>query len=84
MDYAATHPKVRARHHASDMILWVDSDAAYLVMPNAKSCMSGHFQLTDHPDKGLNPKLNGPILVECKGLKHGVASAAEAETAGVF
>lgn len=53
-------------------------------MPKAKSRISGHYQLTDHPDKDNHPKLNGPILVECKCLKHVVTSAAEAETAGVF
>ena len=84
MDYAATHPQVFIRYYASDMILWVDSDAAYLVMPNAKSRISGYFQLINHPDEGLNPTINGPILVECKTLKHVVSSAAEAETAGVF
>ncbi len=30
------------------------------------------------------PKPNGPILIECKTLKHVVASAAEAETGGLF
>ena len=84
MDYATTHPHVYIRYHASNMILWVDSDTTYLVMPNARSHISGYFQLNDHPDKNLNPNTNGPILVECKGLKRVISSAAEAETAGVF
>ena len=53
-------------------------------MPNAKSRTSGYFQLTSHPNEGLNPKLNGPVLVECNCLKHVVSSAAEAETTRVF
>lgn len=43
MDYAATHPLAIIRYHASDMILHVDSDAAYLVQPNARSRYAGHF-----------------------------------------
>ena len=37
MDYAATYPNTVVRYYASGMILFVDSDAAYLVLPNAKS-----------------------------------------------
>ena len=37
MDYAATHPLSIIRYKASDMILHVDSDAAYLVQQNAQS-----------------------------------------------
>jgi len=84
MDYAATHPQIYVRFHASDMTLLIDSDAAYLVMPNAKSRIAGYFQLNDHPDRVPHPTINGAILVECKTLKHVVSSAAEAETAGIF
>ena len=84
MDYAATYPNMYIRYHASDMVLHVDSDAAYLVAPKARSRISGYFYLSDHPSKTPHPKLNGAILVECKTLRHVVASAAEAEIAGVF
>ena len=84
MDYAATYPDVYIRFYASDMSLHVDSDAAYLVSPNAKSRISGFFYLAEHPDKTTQPTLNGAILVECKTLRHVVTSAAEAEIAGVF
>ena len=67
------------------MQLHVDSDAAYLVAPKAKSCISGYFycydKATETPPK---PPLNGPLHVECKVLRHVVTSAAEAETAGLF
>ena len=84
MDYAATYPQVYVRFHASDMILAVDSDAAYLVMPNAKSRIAGYFQLNDHPDRIQHPDINGAILVECKALRNVMSSVAETETAGVF
>ena len=33
LDYVSTHPRATIRYHASDMILNVDLDAAYLVLP---------------------------------------------------
>ena len=63
------------------MILRVDSDAAYLVAPKARSRVAGYYYLSSL-DK--SPRLNGAVHVECKTLRHVVASAAEAETAGVF
>ena len=35
-------------------------------------------------NKSLLTNLNGPIHIECKRLKYLLASAAEAETAGLF
>ena len=83
LDYLASNPIARIRYHASDMILHVDSDAAYLVAPNAKSRIAGYYYLGDRPEKKSN-KINGAVLVECRYLKHVVASAAEAETGGLF
>ena len=64
------------------MVLGIDSDAAYLVAPKARSRIAGYFQLTS----GFRSPtfINGPILIECKTFRHVVASSAEAETAGLF
>ena len=35
LDYVTTYPNPKIRFYASDMIFHVDSDAAYLVQPNA-------------------------------------------------
>ena len=80
LDFTATYPMAIIRFYASDMILAGESDAAYLVMPNAKSRIAGYFHLTNQDLK----LLNGAILVECQTLKHVVGSAAEAETGGLF
>ena len=40
LDYAATYPNVKLRFFESDMVLHVDSDAAYLVQPQARSRIS--------------------------------------------
>ena len=37
LDYASTYQNAVIRYHASDMVLWIESDAAYLVLPNARS-----------------------------------------------
>ena len=65
LDYAATYPEAVVRYHASDMILNIDSDAAYLVLPKARSRLAGYFCLLDkHPATAYN----GAILVECKTI----------------
>ena len=66
------------------MILNVDSYAAYLVQPQAKSRIAGYFLLWNLPTPTQHPTVNGAILVECKTLRHVVSSAAEAEVAGIF
>ena len=60
LDYVATFPNVFVRFYASDMILNIDSDAAYLVEPGAKSRVAGFFQLGSE-DKH-NPFLNGGTI----------------------
>ena len=84
MDYLHTHPNTFVRFYASDMVLHVDSDAAYLVLPKARSRVAGYFHLSAHPNITKHPQLNGAILVECKTLRHVVSSAAEAEVAGIY
>jgi len=82
LDFVATYPNATIRYCKSDMILYVESDAAYLVMLNAKSRYPGHFYLSNKANPSL-PR-NGPIHTECKNIRNVVASAAEAEPAGIF
>ena len=88
MDYAWTYPNAKIRYYACDMILYCDTDSAYLVMPGAKSRIAGHHYLGNHPPPPPalpNPvSTNGPILTVCKRLRNVVSSAAEAETGGTF
>ena len=86
LDYASTYPDTTVRFFASDMTLYAESDAAYLVQPNARSRVAGFFYLSDKhiPNTFPTPTRNGPILIVCKTIRHVVASAAEAETAGLF
>ena len=69
------------------MTLNVESDAAYLFMPVACSCIYGNYCLSDHPTNPTNPSYvnpNGPILTKFKTLLHVVRSKSEAETRGLF
>jgi hypothetical protein len=58
LDYACTYTNAKIRYYTSDMVLHVDSDAAYLVLPNAKSRIAGHYYLSAMPLKApLKPSL---------------------------
>ena len=62
------------------MILQGDSDAAYLVAPEARS-RAGGFHYTGNEDGQLT---NGPITLLAKIIKHVMKSAAEAEVIALF
>ena len=82
MDYAATHQHIFLQYYASNMILHVDSDDTYLMAPQAKRRIAGHFFFPQHYSN--NQAINHPSLVECKYIRHVVASAAEVEAGGLF
>ena len=64
LNYAATYPNAIIRFHASDMILHVESDAAYLNEAKARSTAGGyHYLSTLMQDPLQPPPLNGPVYV---------------------
>ena len=58
LDYAATYPNAFVRFYASDMMLNIDSDAAYLVQPKARSRIAGYFYLDNKPPYFYNKWMN--------------------------
>ena len=84
MDYLADHPNAVLRYRASDMILQLEADAAYLVLPKARSRMAAWFILGNDPTTHPKPMSNAPVLIMCNTLKNVMASTAEAETGGIF
>jgi hypothetical protein len=92
LDYCATYPDAIIRFRASDMILYVESDASYLCESKARSRAAGYHYLStkranpDNPPSADDPQppLNGPINVVSKVLREVLSSAAEAELAGLF
>ena len=63
---------------------WIESDAAYLVLPKARSRIAGYFHLSNRPEKVSHLTINGAILIFFKDLRHVVSSSTEYETASVF
>ena len=64
------------------MILYKESDAACLVLPQARSRVVSIFYLSNAT--AGRPPLSGAIQVICKTLQNVVFSAAEGETGGIF
>ena len=82
VDYLHTHTDAVVQFHASDVILYIESNADYLVLPQACSCVASIFYLGNTTSG--RPPLNGTIQVISKTLQNVVSSAVEAETGGIF
>eukprot|EP00980_Cylindrotheca_fusiformis_P027368 scaffold20194_cov75-Cylindrotheca_fusiformis.AAC.1 len=87
LNYAATNPDATIRFYASDMVLYVESDASYLSETKARSRVAGFHYLSDKMPNPTDPNakpppMNGAINVTCKVMKAVLSSAAEAELAG--
>ena len=80
LNYAATLPDAQKVYKASDMILSIDSDAAYLVAPQARS-RAGGFHYLGNLDGTL---MNGSIAILAKIIKNVMSSAAESEIGALF
>ena len=89
LNYAATNPDACIRYKASDMVLYIHSDASYLSEAKARSRVGGHFFLSSKPANPSKPpdKLppnNGAIHTVSSILKNVMSSATEAKFAGLF
>jgi len=78
LNYAATHPNAKLRFIASDMVLHIDTDAAFLVQPQAKSRVAGYYFMGSKIMRNGAPEteLNAPMFVQVKTLRYTVGSAA--------
>ena len=69
LDYAATYPNGIFRYKCSDMVLNLDSDAAYLTMPEARIYYACRFYLIYWPSLSPikpNSEINGPYTRSVK------------------
>ena len=64
-DYCASHTEAEIIYWTSNMQLMIDSDAAYLVAPKARSRVAGYHYLGNKDGK----LFNGPIYVLAKIIK---------------
>ena len=81
LNYADYNPDTTIRYTASDMILYVHSNASYLSSPRARSCACGHYFLSERsPDPKKPPRnlpwLNGPIHTVSKIMSKAMGYAA--------
>jgi hypothetical protein len=83
LNYCNTHPETKIRYHASDMILYIHSDASYLSEREAKSRAGGFFYMGSSADTS-NKLANRAILIISTVLKHVMYLAVEAEIGAVF
>ena len=75
------------RYYASEIKLYIDSDAAYPVLPKARSRGIDHFDFSDKLENMTSipkPKLSGPVLTKCATICTIMSSAAEAECGTLF
>ena len=80
LDYCYNNPDVVKLYLISNMILFIDSDATYLVEPEAKSRAGGFFYL-GNKDGTL---INGSILTLAKIIKFVMTLAGKAEIVALF
>ena len=80
LNYAASNPNAKIIYRKSDILYKNDSDAAYLVCPDARSQEGGYYYL-GNTDNNL---FNGPIYILAIIIKNVMASAAAEEVAGLF
>ena len=66
------------------MILKVEADSAYLILPKARSRAAAWLILDNEPTTTPSAMPNAPALVLCYTLRHVMSSAADAETGGLF
>ena len=89
LHYAPTHPDATINYHASDMILYVASNASYLCEERARIRAEGHFFLANKPVENVDkpptlPTNNVAIHTPCQIIKTVMSSAAEAEIGDTF
>ena len=65
MNYADTHPNVYISFNASNMILMLDTDAAYIVITKAQSLISGYYYPINKTNSKTHLELNGAIIIKC-------------------
>jgi hypothetical protein len=82
LNYCATHPKAEIICiRASDMILPIESDAAYQVAAKSRSQASGYHYLGNADGKLFNGTI---FILLAKIIKSVMQSAAEAECGGLY
>ncbi len=81
LNYVATYPNNGIVYRASDMVLCMHADAAYLNKTQSCSKAGAHIFLSEDDP---SPRFNGMVLTIATIIKFFMALAAEAELAALF
>ena len=89
LNCADSNPNATIRYTASDMILYVHSDASYFYAACSGNRAGGHYFLSSRsPNLTMpprtRPRLNGPINTVSKIMSNVMGSAAEAEIGATY
>jgi len=89
LNYCTTHPHAVIHYTASEMVLWMYSDASYLSAPKGHSWATGYCFLSTCPQAlptamDEPPPDNGPVHILCQIMKQVVSSAAKAKLGVLF
>ena len=79
MNYLHDHSDGGLRFHASNIILQLEVDAAYLVLPKARSRVAAWFVLGNDPTTHPHPMDDSPIHIMYTTIKNVMSSAVEAD-----
>ena len=80
LNYCASNPDSPTLYRESDMILNINSNAAYLVALKARS-RAGRFYFMGNKNNQL---INGPVAVNAKIIKNFMSSASKAEIGALY
>jgi len=89
LNYCTMHPNATIRYHASNMTLWIHSNASYVTAPKGQSHAVGYHFLSTRPTMmpmaAEPPPLdNEPINVLCRIMCPVLASTAKAKLGALF
>ena len=80
LNYCASNPDAKTIYRKIDMLLTVDSDAAYPIVSKSRSREDRYFYLGNKDGK----LFNGPIFILAQVIKSVMASESEAERGGLY
>ena len=85
MNYLIIHPEATLHYHPRNIKLYIETDSAYLVLPEAQSRVAAYLYLGDKY-KTLTKKssLNEEVHVLCRIIPNAVFIASKAETEGIY
>ena len=80
MDYLATYPDRIFEYHVINMIVNIEDESSYNVLPKACSCAANWFIFVHGPAKVHKPMNHFPLHMMYNTIKNFISSTSKAET----